>query len=177
MELWDLYDENRAPLGRTVERGGELKPGEYHLIAAIWTADKDGRLLLTKRSPEKEYFPNEWENSGGAVLAGETSAEGAVRELREETGIRAAEQELILLGSCREEKSHVDTYLVLLGVSKPAVTLQKGETADYKWVTFEEYERMADGCEVIEPAVRQTLPLLEQMKRLVGKWAEQHGKR
>lgn len=172
MELWDLYDEKRRPLGRTIERGRALNPGEYHLVAAIWTADKDGHLLLTKRSPEKEFFPNEWENSGGAVLAGETSAEGTVRELQEETGIRVTEQDLILLGSCREENYHVDTYLVLLGASKPAITLQKGETADYKWVSFEEYERMADGSEVIDPAVRQTLPLLNRMKKLVEEWAE-----
>ena len=174
MELWDLYDENRRKLGRTIERGKELNPGEFHLVAAIWTADKDGNLLLTKRSPEKEFFPNEWENSGGSVLAGETSAEGAIRELFEETGIKTATEDLILLGSCQEENSHVDTYLVLRDASMPRVTLQKGETADYMWVSFERYRQMADAGEVIEPAVRQTRPLLEQMEKTVREWTDQY---
>lgn len=29
MELVDLYDENRVPLGRTAERYGKRGPGEY----------------------------------------------------------------------------------------------------------------------------------------------------
>ena len=31
MELWDLYDENRIPLGRTHPRGGPVPEGTYHL--------------------------------------------------------------------------------------------------------------------------------------------------
>ena len=35
-------------------------------------------------------------NTGGSVLAGETSRQGAVRELKEETGIGVSEEELIM---------------------------------------------------------------------------------
>ena len=35
MELWDLYDEHRAPLGRTHQRGLPLAPGEYHLAVIV----------------------------------------------------------------------------------------------------------------------------------------------
>lgn len=167
MELLDLYDENRRPLGRTIERGKRLKTGEYHLVAAIWTADRDGKLLLTRRAPEKEFFPNEWENSGGAVLAGETSLKGAVRELYEETGICVSEKDLILLGSCREEHLLVDTYLALIGEAEPPVTLQPGETAGFRWVTLTEYDRMAAAGKIIEPAVRQTAPLRKKMEQYI----------
>ena len=169
MERWDLYDQNRLPLGRTAERDVPLEPGEYHLVAAIWTVDREGNILLTRRAPEKKFFPNEWENSGGAVLAGENSLEGALRELREETGIRAAKDEITLLGSCREDHYFVDTYLVLKRESMPAVILQPGETAEAKWVSLEELTRMISAEEIIEPAVRQLAPLWTKLEAAVKK--------
>ena len=32
MELWDIYDENKQPTGRTMRRNDwHMKPGEFHL--------------------------------------------------------------------------------------------------------------------------------------------------
>ena len=32
MELWDIYDENKQPTGRTMKRNDwHMKPGEFHL--------------------------------------------------------------------------------------------------------------------------------------------------
>ena len=86
MEKWDLFDRERRPLGRTQERGQPLEPGCYHLVVAVCVVDGRGHMLLTLRDKAKPVYPNCWENTGGAVLAGETSLEGALRELREETG-------------------------------------------------------------------------------------------
>lgn len=74
MELWDLYDEHRAPLGRTHQRGLPLAPGEYHLAVIVVIVNSRGEVLLTRRSPEKAVCPGWWENTGGAVQAGETDA-------------------------------------------------------------------------------------------------------
>ena len=52
---------------------------------------------MTLRDKAKPVYPNCWENTGGAVLAGETSLEGALRELREETGLAAQPEALRLL--------------------------------------------------------------------------------
>ena len=89
MELWDVYDARRQLTGRTHRRGVPMQPGDYHLIVFVWIFNSAGQLLLTKRSPEKESYPNLWETTGGAVIAGETSREAIVRELREETGLSA----------------------------------------------------------------------------------------
>ena len=35
MELVDLYDENRIPLGRTAERHAPKGPGEYRLVVHV----------------------------------------------------------------------------------------------------------------------------------------------
>ena len=90
MERWDLYTQDRKLTGQTMVRGEAIPAGLYHLVVGIWTINSQGRVLLTLRHPNKEVYPNTWENSGGAAKAGESSLEAAQRELEEETGYRAA---------------------------------------------------------------------------------------
>ena len=34
MELWDIYDENKQPTGRTMRRNDwHMKPGEFHPVS------------------------------------------------------------------------------------------------------------------------------------------------
>ena len=82
MELVDLYDENRVPLGRTAERYGKKGPGEYRVVVHVCVFDHQGRLLIQQRTPEKILWPDRWDVSiGGGVDAGETSRQAAEREL------------------------------------------------------------------------------------------------
>ena len=96
MEFNDIYDENRQRTGRIHQRGTRWNPGEFGLVVCVWVYDGRGHLLLTRRA-EGKSFAGTWENSGGAAQAGETSRQAIVRELFEETGIRAAEEEFELL--------------------------------------------------------------------------------
>ena len=78
MELVDLYDENRIPLGRTAERHAPKGPGEYRLVVHVCAFDRRGRLLIQQRARSKFIFPNLWDVSvGGGVDAGETSRQAA----------------------------------------------------------------------------------------------------
>ena len=88
MELVDLYDENRVPLGRTAERYGKKGAGEYRIVVDICVFDREGRMLIQQRAPEKRIWPNRWDvAAAGGVDAGETSHQAAEREFREELGI------------------------------------------------------------------------------------------
>ena len=87
MELVDLYDENRAPLGKTAERYGKKGPGEYRTVVHVCLFDSRDRLLIQRRTAGKRVWPEKWDVSvGGGVDAGETSRQGAEREFREELG-------------------------------------------------------------------------------------------
>lgn len=55
MELWDLYDRNRIPLGKNHVRGEKMKFGEYHLVVDVVSVNQDNKILITKRHPEKNY--------------------------------------------------------------------------------------------------------------------------
>ena len=95
-EIWELVDGQKCKTGILHERiYSDLIPkGLFHIVVEIWTKTPDGRILLTQRSPEKP-MPLLWECTMGSVLVGEESRDGAVRELAEETGIIAKQEDLI----------------------------------------------------------------------------------
>lgn len=80
MELWDLFDENRRFLYKQHNRQEPLAPGHYHVVVVVCVVNSKEEILVTLRHPAKETYANCWENTGGSVLAGETSRQGAVRE-------------------------------------------------------------------------------------------------
>ena len=87
-EYFDLYTADRRRLGRKIQRGAPIPHGEYHIVVQIMSVNSRGEILLTQRVPEKTSG-GRWECSGGCAISGETIREAAVRELFEETGIRA----------------------------------------------------------------------------------------
>lgn len=139
MELVDLYDEDRLPLGRTAERYGEHLPGEHRLVVHVCLFDRSGRLLIQQRSREKRQWPERWDVSvGGGVAAGETSRRAAEREVLEELGYP-----LDLMG--RRPTVTVgflggfdDFYLVTVDLALSALRLQAEEVAQVRWATLEE---------------------------------------
>ena len=81
MEMVDLYDENRLPLGRTAERYAPKGEGEYRVVVHICVFDSRGRLLIQQRSREKAVWPEAWDvSAAGGVDAGETSRQAAERD-------------------------------------------------------------------------------------------------
>lgn len=156
MEWNDIYDKERNLTGRTHLRGTRWKRGEYGLVACVWVYDGKGNILLTRRAPEKTGAGS-WENSGGAVKAGETSLQGVVRELCEETGIRADPKDFELLGSERDRNTHFDHYCVRACVPLSEIRLLPGETDDVQWATFEKVRALIDSGDIHPVIAKQFL--------------------
>ncbi len=151
MELNDVYDKGRNLTGRVHRRGDPWKDGEYGMVVCVWVYDGEGKLLLTRRAPEK-VFGGTWENSGGAAKTGETSLQAIVRELSEETGICKNEEDFEYLGTTYDTHLFFDHYCVKAKVPLEQIVLQPGETDGAKWVTFDEvHEIIARGemCDII----------------------------
>ncbi|MFA6784555.1 MAG: NUDIX domain-containing protein [Sphaerochaeta sp.] len=150
-EYWDLFDTYRQPLARQHKRGVPLVEGTFHVVVSVWTVNEKNEILLTLRSPQKELYPNVWENTSGSVLAKESSRAGAKRELQEETGIVANEDELLFLGTARKASAFVDVYMVKKNQKDLTITLQDGETVDFKWVTLSELDQIVERGELAFP--------------------------
>ena len=135
MEFNDIYDENRNQTGNVHKRGTSWQPGEYGVVVCVWVYDGRGHLLLTQRAKGKS-FAGTWENSGGAVKAGETSREAIARELFEETGIKAEPEEFELLDTDRDRNIFYDHYCLKRRVRLKDIVLLPGETTDVMWASF-----------------------------------------
>lgn len=135
MELNDVYDGHRNLTGKVHQRGSHWAEGEYGLVVCVWVYDGRGHVLLTRRAKGKS-FSGTWENSGGAVQAGETSREAIARELFEETGIRANPEEFELLASDKERNMFYDHYCLKRCIGLKDIVLQPGETDDVMWASF-----------------------------------------
>jgi 8-oxo-dGTP pyrophosphatase MutT (NUDIX family) len=67
-------------------------------FACVLLVDSRGWVLLQERDEHARIAPCRWAASGGHVEPGESYLEAAVRELREETGLVVAPEELQLVG-------------------------------------------------------------------------------
>ena len=146
MELWDAYNSDFEKIeGLTLNRDEQDKipEGVYHIVCLVLVRHKDGTYLLMKRAPDKQIFPNMWEaTAGGSALKGETALEGALRELREETGLVA--DSLEELDRSFDKTCIHCRFLCVTDCAKDSIKLQEGETCDYRWATAEEIHRMTE---------------------------------
>lgn len=144
MELWDGYRKDGTLASVDLVRGEPVPEGLYHLVCEIIVEHQDGSILAMQRDPGKPNHPGAWETTaGGSALKGEDALSCAKRELYEETGI--AMQNLTLLGREVSDPAHSIFYMYRAEIAgeKPEITLQPGETVDYRWISPEEFPAFA----------------------------------
>ena len=134
-EIWDAYDNAFNKIKNvTLVRGEPIPDGMYHLVGEVIVKHIDGTYLIMQRD-FKKHFGGMWElTAGGSALLGETPLECAVRELREETGIETTKIKEIGRVVIDVHHSLYVEYLCVTDWEKNTVTLQEGETVNYKWV-------------------------------------------
>lgn len=168
MELVDLYDENRVPLGKTAERHAPKGPGEYRTVVHVCAFDSRGRLLIQRRTEEKALWPGRWDVSiGGGVDAGETSRQAAEREFREELGYPLDLGDLRPSVTVNFDGGFDDFFILQKDLDLSTLVLQREEVAEVRYVTGEEIERMRREGSFI-PYPDGFLPFLFAMRDTFG---------
>ncbi|MBO1330692.1 NUDIX hydrolase [Streptomyces sp. VRA16 Mangrove soil] len=88
-ELVERVDAQDSMLG-VVSRGEAVRRGWLHRVAVVVCRDGQGRFLVHRRAQSLSRFPGHYElGVGGAAAVGESYAQAAARELREELGVPA----------------------------------------------------------------------------------------
>jgi len=96
VELWDAYREDGTLAGCYLVRGEVIPDGLFHLVSEVLVLHEDSTVLLMQRDINKPVFPGLYfASAAGSALAGESSYDAAIRELKEETGIDALKLEQI----------------------------------------------------------------------------------
>lgn len=153
MEEWDIYDKELNKTGKTCVRGKyKLLTGEYHLVVHIWIFTKNGKILLTQRSENKETDPLKWEGQGGSVLKGESSLAGAKRETKEEIGLDLEDSQLKEFR--RERRDHYNDFFVAYYAILDEEEIEKvqftdGEVVAKKLVTIQEFNELFEKGEIV----------------------------
>ena len=162
-ELWDIYDIHRRKTGRLHDRHSNkpLNKGEYHVVVDIWTKCGD-KILLSKRHPNK-IFGGMWECTGGAVLTGEDSLTGAMREVKEETGIMPNPDSFKCIGTIIANNAIYDTYVNIINPPIPVTVPQEGETVEFKWLTIDEIDEYVKSG-IIVPSLSMRFDVLYRKK-------------
>lgn len=162
-EKWTIVDIDENEVGLTWKRDSslEIPDGLFHVAVSVWIKDQKGNILLTQRHSDKPWGLK-WECSGGSVLAGESSVDGACRELREETGIILSKDKLKYLGKTVMQDRHciMHTFLGYLD-SKIDLKLQPEEVVDAKWVNQYELELMKN--EIVETVWERYLQFRDEL--------------
>ncbi len=154
MEYLDVCDERGKPTGRIVTRELAHREGILHRTAHVWIVretESGVQVLLQKRSRSKDSFPGLYDtSSAGHIPAGGEPLPSALRELREELGIRAKPEQLHKAGSFRiryEKVFHgkifrdneiTSVYVYREPVDVTALQLQKEEVEEVRWFDLEE---------------------------------------
>lgn len=102
---------------------------------------KDNSVLLHLRDNNTKINPNMWAFFGGLSEGNDKSfIECFVRELHEEIGLLASEEQVIHL--CEYTNAGLETYRIVFYVESE-ITIDKlnlGEGASFKWIPLEDIE-------------------------------------
>ena len=139
MELFDLYDNNRKPLNKTITRGEKCPENTNRVVIHICLFNSKNEMLIQQRQSFKSTNPNMWDLSvGGCSVSGETSNVSAHRELLEELGIDYNFENVRPHFTINFENGFDDFYLLNMDISLEDITLQAEEVQDAKWASLDE---------------------------------------
>ncbi|HNX10794.1 MAG TPA: NUDIX domain-containing protein [bacterium] len=151
MELIDIVDEEGNITGIAKKKVEVHSQGLWHRTAHVWCINSQNEILLQHRSKELENYPDMWDISvAGHISSGEDSAQGALREVKEEIGVDVPVTDLELLGTIKKmnvlnkntyfDNEFSDIYLVKLDLPLSEFRQQEEEVEDLQWLPLTEFK-------------------------------------
>jgi isopentenyldiphosphate isomerase len=133
-----------------------------HRIVRIMAEDGNGNILLQRRAPDKDIFPDCWDNSAaGHVDAGEAYEPAARREMMEEIGEGVP---LELVGTYRSNETHGDkhfnrfTTVYRCYLDHTPQRLEVGKVTAVQWMPLADVQRLvAEHPDQVSDGLRQVM--------------------
>lgn len=126
----------------------DLATNKTHLVVVNAVVEKDGKILVSRRSWEETHQPGKWTVPGGKVerTPGDVwniLEKTLVDEVKEETGVEITDDIALLANNTfiRSTGQHV-VALIFLCHHKAGEAKPLEDTIDVKWITEEELKEM-----------------------------------
>jgi len=168
-EIWDGYDENGELLGVDLIRGKAIPDGVFHIVASVLVKHTNGDYLIMQRDMNKTWSGFYEATAGGAVLKGETPEEGAIREVKEETGLSIKNPILLKRTINHKRRLIIYQYLATTTSFQTSVKLQPGETMAYKWLNEADFRTFCTSNDCIPGQGEAIMAFLFKQQSLGGK--------
>lgn len=100
------------------------------VVAAL--IEKDGKVLIAKRTTGNEEVIGKWEFPGGKVESGETEEQAIEREIKEEFDLVIKAEKFLINNECRYPNKSIDLRLYSCKYISGEFKLH--DHSEYKWV-------------------------------------------
>lgn len=152
LEYFDLLDEVGNFTGITKERSKVHRDGDWHKAVHIWIINENSEILLQRRCETKDSDPNMLDIScAGHLSAGDSSLEGALRELKEELNLEVNPNELIFIKTLQRswknnqgfiDNEYDDLYILKTNKKIEEMVYQKEEISEIFFVPYKKFKEM-----------------------------------
>ncbi|WP_373519866.1 NUDIX domain-containing protein [Pricia sp.] len=143
-EIVDILDSDGNYTGKTALKSEAHKNGWFHPTVHIWFFTANGRVLIQQRAKNKDTHPLLWDVSvAGHVGAGEHMEDAAVREVKEEIGLKIIKDDLQEIGVFKAVHEHNENlvdcefhhvFLCKLQLPLDRLGKQESEVADLRLI-------------------------------------------
>lgn len=161
-EILDTVDENDNVIG-TMTRVESKDLGKRYRVVRIVVTDEQGNLLIQKRVPTKDSYPDCWDNAAaGHVDSGEDYDRAALRELEEEigvTGFSLTEAAYFYSEIVLPKAQKMNRFTKIYTVTVPhdySFVCQESEVSEVKWVNLNHVKELVHDDSKITDGLKQT---------------------
>ncbi len=130
-------------------------------------------ILILQRATQETVYPNMWDIPGGTLRDGEDPAVGALREIREETGLQVDDLRLFSYTSNVDKTKDTQFIRLIFFASYVGeeVKVDSNEHQDYKWINPAQIHTIATVDylpKIIELMLSKKLPSFLEYFREMG---------
>jgi len=146
MEYLDICNSEGNLIGQIKTKAEAHEQGLWHYAVHIWFINSKNEVLLQKRSPLIDNYPNKWDiSAAGHVSAGEDFITSALRETEEELGLKIKPEDLIQIGIVKQmsaREGYINNeinpiYVVKMDLNPEEIKKQEEEISEVKFMPFQ----------------------------------------